>query len=682
MRSVIEIQLNSRSQDARYANRSFRFVPRSCLGWSRVRGGFLVALLLVGACLLPNSGVAQESGKSVQPPDSSLPVGLEVFLEARGLEAEGRYREAAEKYSKAIEDAPDVAEIRVAYASLLFNIGMADNAVGLLDGRTDLDWYGKRVYGLALAQAAAGRPEYLAKARATLRDAYAQRSDDPNLLFALARVHQDLGEIEEAEVIVAEMREIMPFQTQLQSLHGQLLLRLGRSREAADVFRLCATGEQGIDHCREGLLQGLVASNQAGAAGEAMIEWLDADDLDGLLRAADLLFGGDRPERALEVVREVLSQEPDSPRARLLEALLLADLARFAEAQPLLRKLLRKNPDDVELLLASAWTEGAGGGGDLEKARRLLNRAWELVADDAGSAAAVKMCLYAARLELAADHGSGAREWLDRIADYEAAGPQMLYLLAQSYRSGENPREGAAALLRLQPHLSPDLRRVAIALEADLRFQAGDQGALRLLRPLLDSDDLGDRLTGIQVLQAAERWDEVAEESARAVEIFGNERPLVFSQAAGLERLQRFDEAAELFEGLLEADPDDTETANYLGYMYANASVKLDRALELIRQAVEADPENAAYLDSLGWVEFRYGRLGEAERWLRRALEMGAEGDGTVLAHLGEVLAGLGRDDEAVDLLQQSLDLGCEHADRVESLLEEIRRPAETDGSP
>ena len=81
-------------------------------------------------------------------------------------------------------------------------------------------------------------------------------------------------------------------------------------------------------------------------------------------------------------------------------------------------------------------------------------------------------------------------------------------------------------------------------------------------------------------------------------------------------------------------------------------AVRLDEALELITRAVSADPENAAYLDSLGWVHYRLGSMDEAEFWLRRAIELN-DGDGTVLAHLGEVLVAIGTNPWA------TIALGC-----------------------
>ena len=128
---------------------------------------------------------------------------------------------------------------------------------------------------------------------------------------------------------------------------------------------------------------------------------------------------------------------------------------------------------------------------------------------------------------------------------------------------------------------------------------------------------------------------------------------------------------------LLESDPRDVNAANYLGYMWADAGINLDESFALINQAVEADPENPAYLDSLGWAAFKLGRLEEAQRWLRRAIELGGSRDGTVLAHLGEVLLSLGQKDEARELLQASLDQQCENPEKVKEMLDGLNDVAD-----
>ncbi len=75
------------------------------------------------------------------------------------------------------------------------------------------------------------------------------------------------------------------------------------------------------------------------------------------------------------------------------------------------------------------------------------------------------------------------------------------------------------------------------------------------------------------------------------------------------------------FRKVLKADPDNAGAMNYIGYMLADANLRLEESLDLITKALDIEPGNGAYLDSLGWVQFRLGRLEDAEKNLRRALE-------------------------------------------------------------
>jgi tetratricopeptide (TPR) repeat protein len=226
-------------------------------------------------------------------------------------------------------------------------------------------------------------------------------------------------------------------------------------------------------------------------------------------------------------------------------------------------------------------------------------------------------------------------------------------------------------MVRLQPALSGRAQIEAEAIEAEFLLRIGDPRAWKRLRPLLDGDRIENVLAGLEVLQAVEQWDEIDRESAEAIERLGDDRNLVFTRAAALERLDRVEESATLFRSLVEAEPNDASAANYLGYMWADRNMHLEEALELIGRAVALDPENSAYLDSLGWVHFRLGDLDEAEHWLRRAIDLDAGlGDGTIYCHLGEVLLAKGAREEGRRYLLLGLELGCDNPDRVRSLLE------------
>ena len=594
--------------------------------------------------------------------------GLEDFIQARMLETGGDYREAVKAYESAMRKAPAVSEIRIRYASLLLDLGMSERAVEVLGGASDLDWFGQRVLALALAQDSARNPASLQPAEEALEAALSERDDDPNLLLAMGQVYHRTGQIEEAERVIAQLRQSRGGSPQLAAYHAGLLRQLDRPLEAAEVYADCTEVNfaGGVD-CRQNLVQLLIEEGRPGEAGEMMLGWLTDDDLDELMRAASLLYEGGHYTSSLETVQRVLRHAPDSPRARALEAYLLSRLGRYEEAVVRLRVMQRKQRDNMDVLLSLAWANGNLG--QMDEARKWIDRAWEIVQEDAASEQATRVALSAARIELLGDETWRAREWLGRVADPEKGGGELAYLLAESYRQEEQWEEGIAALLRLQPRLTGPARLDAQAYEAEFRLRVGDPRGANLLRPLLDSDDRRQVLIGLGVLQTMDRWDEVESEAESAIERMPGDRDLMFTRAAALERLGRFDESEELFREILEDNPEDASAANYLGYSLADRGEDLDEAMELISRAVELEPDNSSYLDSLGWVHYRLGDLDQAEYWLRRAVEIGGD-EGTVLAHLGEVLMRQGKDEEARGLLLEALSLGCEDPEHVRQLLE------------
>jgi Flp pilus assembly protein TadD len=620
-------------------------------------------LLTFGLLLAASVAAAQESSV----PSTPDPAGLADFVEARIKEADGAYREALEAYERAVAAEPDVDEIRVRYAALLVQVGLADRAIEVLEPVGELDWFGTRVRALALAQHAGREPQYLGDAELALRASLGERQEDPSLQLALGQVLHRRGKVAEAEEVISSLRASRSGSLQLVAYHASLLQELGRSQEAAELYAECATTSYvgGID-CRERLVQLLVELDRPGEAGELMLQWLTDEDLDLLLRAASLLYEGGRYSQALRVVQRVMRLAPDSPRAHTLRAYLLSAAGRYSEASQAFRDLLRDDRENLDLVLAMAWA--TANTGDLREARRWIDRAWELVQEDSGSARAARVAVTGARVELAGDHPARAREWLDRVADYEAAGEEVVFLLVESYRREERWTDGMSALLRLQPMLDGRARQVALAFEAEFRLRVQDQRAWRQLRQLLDSGQKPDVLMALQVLQTLELWEEVQREAQEALESLPGDPDLRFARAAALERLGRVEEADPIFRELVEEDPGNAAAANYLGYSLADRGLQLDEALKLISRAVALDPENPAYLDSLGWVHYRLGDLEQAEYWLRRAVGFGGN-DGTILSHLGEVLLERGGEDEARRLLTTALDVGCEHPDHVRGLL-------------
>ena len=121
---------------------------------------------------------------------------------------------------------------------------------------------------------------------------------------------------------------------------------------------------------------------------------------------------------------------------------------------------------------------------------------------------------------------------------------------------------------------------------------------------------------------------------------------LYYARGISHERLKHWDKAEADFRKALELNPDQPQVLNYLGYSLVERQEKLDEALEMIQRAVAAQPDSGYIVDSLGWVLFRLGRYDEAVGHMERAVEL-MPVDPVVNDHLGDVYWAVGRLREA-----------------------------------
>ena len=125
-----------------------------------------------------------------------------------------------------------------------------------------------------------------------------------------------------------------------------------------------------------------------------------------------------------------------------------------------------------------------------------------------------------------------------------------------------------------------------------------------------------------------------------------NDRDL-FLYASNLDKIGRWKEARVLFLQLLNNNPRDTYTLNYVSYKLALKNQELDFAFDLIKKALTIDPDNGYFLDTLGWVEYKRNNFKSAVYFLEKSvskLPRSAE----VLDHLGDCYFMLNRRQEAV----------------------------------
>ncbi len=100
-------------------------------------------------------------------------------------------------------------------------------------------------------------------------------------------------------------------------------------------------------------------------------------------------------------------------------------------------------------------------------------------------------------------------------------------------------------------------------------------------------------------------------------------------------RIDKENEAFEVFKDIIEIDTVNAEALNYVGYTFAERNDSLEYALELINKALALEEDNGYYIDSRGWVFYQMEQYDKALKDLERAAKFVE--DAVILEHLGDV---------------------------------------------
>ena len=96
----------------------------------------------------------------------------------------------------------------------------------------------------------------------------------------------------------------------------------------------------------------------------------------------------------------------------------------------------------------------------------------------------------------------------------------------------------------------------------------------------------------------------------------------------------------------LEINPNEPHVLNYLAYSWLERNYKIDFAIEMLEQAYAQRENNPYIIDSIGWAYYLTGEYVEAEKLLRKAVQI-MPLDPIVNDHYGDILWKLGRKTQA-----------------------------------
>ena len=518
--------------------------------------------------------------------------------------------------------------------------------------------------------------------------------DDPHLPhYYLYFVLKEQGRVDEALAALERWMSILPEDPYPATLRAQLLREHGRTEEARQAALQALLQNPGS----EDALGVYLDTYRVDYGAESKWTPADAVRLTEAVKGLESVLVTDwsrpnlhrvvmslherigRYDRALEHLRyvRILGRQ----RASWLdqkEVDLLIRQHRHREAQALIDEILEggtvSDADRVRLILFLVTSLERSG--DTDGALKALGRV-EPTSDDYGLAAVKRVGLLMDGGDLAAAAGAAisARALL-KPRDVSRAG-QLLDMAGRA-RLGLGDLEGALPIIEELEQLDParglerrvdldiargDLRRAVDRVRERLARDPGDAALATLLAQTLVAS--GDSAAARQAFDDAERevgrWEEArlpGATPAKAVQVRAqSERQRVYlwtSRAQLLQGIGDHDGAAVTLKRILVLRPDDADTLNFLGYVYANANMELDEAAGLVSAALEQRAFSAAVVDSMGWVRFRQDRLEEAEELLLKASRW-QPGDPEILDHLAHVDAALGRTSEARALWRSAL---------------------------
>ncbi|OWQ93853.1 hypothetical protein CDN99_05315 [Roseateles aquatilis] len=495
----------------------------------------------------------------------------------------------------------------------------------------------------------------------------ARRTGDEELFRRVVQIALQARAGDQAVIAARAWRDAVPTSLEAHRTLIQLFALLNRPAEIAPVMRslLAITPPD----ARAGLLAGLPGLFQRNPEPVRVQEALEPllreaaarpeTRFVALMVLARLAQVAGNYESALIQTRAAAKDFPDrdEPLAMALEL-----LPHRPEAEALITAELQAHPDKQSLRIAY--------GRALARAQRPADAAREFRILTQESPDIAGHWLALGSLELDLQHPDAAEAALQRYMALVGSRPPPTTLAERAAEAAglnqgdKEARQQGQLLLAQAAEMRGDFK-AAEALLAQIDAAPGnldiayrrasllgrqgklDQG-LKLLQALpveRDQDRRARVLAESQLLRENRQWQAAYDLLGKAVAQSPEDADLIYEQSMMAEKLGRAQEMEALLQKVIELKPQHYHAYNALGYSLADRNERLVEARDLISKALSFAPGEPFIVDSMGWVEFRLGRLGEAERLLRQAY--GSRPDPEIAAHLGEVLWAAGRQDEA-----------------------------------
>ena len=448
---------------------------------------------------------------------------------------------------------------------------------------------------------------------------YAPDSEEASQYYlGLVILSDNLGEAE--SILKQRLADATPAARGLVMFQMQQLLLRAKDKEAAVAMLERLVAPYGnLMETHVVLAQAALARNDKAAAkreAQAALQ-LKPDSEIAALTAAQV---SEDEGGAIKVLKDFLAAHPEAREVRSAYARLLVNEKQYEAARQEFLTLDKAQPDNPGTLYALGILSMQMN--DRPAAEKYFSRFVDLMEkapEDERDPSKAVMILS----QIAEERGDykAAADWLDRL-------------------DTEDPKVQFGAALR----------------RAQLTAKQGDVAGARKLLGTLKTDDKTEQaqivLVEAQILRDAGQAKDAFKLMEQGVKRFPDNMDFLYDYALMAEKMGKTAVMEKSLRKVIAKSPDNMQAYNALGYSLADRNIRLKEAYQLISKALKMAPNDPFILDSMGWVNYRLGKLDEAETHLRKAYAV--RNDPEIAVHLGEVLWKKGQKEDARKLWREA----------------------------
>ena len=121
-----------------------------------------------------------------------------------------------------------------------------------------------------------------------------------------------------------------------------------------------------------------------------------------------------------------------------------------------------------------------------------------------------------------------------------------------------------------------------------------------------------------------------------------NYADLLYRRGGSFERIGKYEKSDKDLLKALKIIPNNSYVLNYLAYSWLERDQNINKAISMLEKAYKENENDPYIIDSVGWGYFLVGKYNDAEKYMRRALEL-MPNDPIVNDHYGDILWKLNR---------------------------------------